>query len=218
MGSQCVNKQHQDLVCQRERLFPNQLPLQWSMNLIKVLWCRFHKCLETFTMLLFEGFSELILFRHLHDHVFGVCNSGNTKSARVIFSSKYLKIKLDLKNTARNEEKDFSFCDNCILIGNNNLSLLRTGYFSSAANVLTSSPKIWDINKRDFFLLNWLCNDHWIWKRCCGVDFNSAWRLLPRCLSKGPLKRDFWDIYMTAFSETVILEIQNLWGSYFFEK
>ena len=28
--------------------------------------------------------------------------------------------------------------------------LLRTGYFSSTANVLTSCPKIWDVNKREF--------------------------------------------------------------------
>ena len=31
------------------------------------------------------------------------------------------------------------------------LSLLGTGYFSSAADVLTSSPKIWHVNNRDFF-------------------------------------------------------------------
>ena len=30
------------------------------------------------------------------------------------------------------------------------LSLLRTGFFSSIANVLTSSPKIWNVNKREF--------------------------------------------------------------------
>ena len=30
------------------------------------------------------------------------------------------------------------------------LSLLRTGYISSAANVLTSSPKIWHVKKRYF--------------------------------------------------------------------
>ena len=35
-----------------------------------------------------------------------------------------------------------------------NISLLRTGYFSSAANVVTSSSKIWHVNKRDFFQRN----------------------------------------------------------------
>ena len=31
------------------------------------------------------------------------------------------------------------------------LSLLRTGYFSSPANALTSTPNISHVNKRDFF-------------------------------------------------------------------
>ena len=30
------------------------------------------------------------------------------------------------------------------------VSLLRTGYLKSASNVLTSSHKIWHVNKRDF--------------------------------------------------------------------
>ena len=34
----------------------------------------------------------------------------------------------------------------------------------------------------------------------------------------GPLKRDFLDIYLTTFSESVISEIKNLWGSSFFLK
>ena len=34
----------------------------------------------------------------------------------------------------------------------------------------------------------------------------------------GPLKRDFLDIYLTMISESVILEIQNLWGSSFSSK
>ena len=40
---------------------------------------------------------------------------------------------------------------------------------------------------------------------------------LPSCLSMGPLKRDFLDIYLTAFSESGISEIQNLCGSSFFQ-
>ena len=34
------------------------------------------------------------------------------------------------------------------------LGPLNSLYFSSAANVLTSSPKILHVNNRDFFLLN----------------------------------------------------------------
>ena len=47
---------------------------------------------------------------------------------------------------------------------------------------------------------------------------NSAWARLPCCLSKGPVKRDFLGIYLTTFSESVILEIRNLWGLSFFSK
>ena len=111
--------------------------------------------------------------------------------------------------------KIFCFWDNSIWIGIAKLSLLRTGYFSSAANLLTRSPRIWSVKNRDFFQFKWLGSDQWIGKRCCDVDFNSASKSLPYCLSKGPLKRDVLDIYLTKFSEAVISEIQNLWGSYF---
>ena len=68
------------------------------------------------------------------------------------FFSKYLKLNLDLKNTAKNWEKVFRFWGNCIV----KLSLLRTEYLSSESTLLTSSPKIWHVKKRDFFWLNWL--------------------------------------------------------------
>ena len=123
---------------------------------------------------------------------------------------KHLKFELNFKKSAQNREKEFSFWDNCIWIGIVKLSLLRTGYFSSAANVLTSSPKILHVNKRDVFQLNWLGSDQWIW-------YNSASARLPCRLSKGPLNWDVLDIYLTTFSESVISEIQNLWGSSFFQ-
>ena len=40
---------------------------------------------------------------------------------------------------------------------------------------------------------------------------------LPCCLSIGPLKRDFLDIYLITFREYTIWEIKNLQGSYFFQ-
>ena len=104
--------------------------------------------------------------------------------------------------------------DNCIA----KLSLLRTGYFSLAANVLKSSQKIWHVNKRDVLRLNWLGSDQWIWQRCFNSDLKSAWARSSCCLSKGPLKQDFLDIYLTTFSEAAVCEIQSLWGSSFFFK
>ena len=115
-------------------------------------------------------------------------------------------------------QKIFLFQVNCICIGIINLSLLRTGYFSWAPNKLTWSRKILHVNKRDFFQLNWLDSDQSKLSRCCDADFDSAWARIPCCLLKGPPKRDFLEIYLTRFSESLISEIQQLWGSSFFPK
>ena len=103
-----------------------------------------------------KGFSETWLFRHLSGYDFAVRNFKITKSMRVSFLSKCSKFHRDFKIDARNAEKGFCFWDNCIWIGIVKLSLLRRGYISSAANVLTSSPKILHVNQRDVFQLNWL--------------------------------------------------------------
>ena len=118
---------------------------------------------RTFTMFLMKRSSKTGLFRHLSNHVLRVRNFGNTKAVRLIVFFKMFKINLDFKNAAKNWEKIFCFWDNCIWIGIVKLSLLRTGYFSSAANVWTSSLKIFQVNKRDLFQLNWLDSDHWKW-------------------------------------------------------
>ena len=135
--------------------------LTWhgSMNHIKILWFRFKQCLGTSAILLVEGSFETRLFRHLSNFVFGVRKFRNRKAMKVTFFSKCWKLKLDLKNSERNWEKVFSFWDNCIWTGIVKLSLWRTGFFSSAANVLKSSPKILHVNNRDFFQVNWLATD-----------------------------------------------------------
>ena len=130
--------------------------------MLKVLWRWFEKCCSTFTKLLVKWSSEMGLFRHLSDHVFGVSNFRNTKSMTVIFFSKYLKFIVDFKNAAKKWAKVFYFWDNCIWISIIKLFLLRRGYFSSAANVLTSSSKILHVNQRYIFQLNWLFSDQWI--------------------------------------------------------
>ena len=126
------------------------------MNMTKLLWCRFQRCSGTFTMFLAKGFSHTGLFRHLSDYVFRVRNFKIAKCMRKHFFSKCPKFHRDFENAARNTEKVFCFWDNCIGIATVKLSLLRRGNFSSAANVLTSSRKIWYINSRDVFRFNWL--------------------------------------------------------------
>ena len=96
------------------------------------------------------------------------------------------------------------------------MSLWRTRYFSSAANVLTSSSKIWHVNKRDFSnSISLGMVDEFDFN---SADFNNAWARLTCCLSNCPLTRDVLDIYLITFSESVISEIQNLWLSSFYSK
>ena len=188
------------------------------MNLIKSLWCRFEPCLGTFTMLLLEGSSEAGLFRHLPNHVLRIRSFGNTKAVRVIFFSKMFKIESRFQKCIQKLREVFCLWDNCFWIDIVKMSLFRTGYFSSAADVLTSSSKIWHVNKRDFFQLNWFVSDWPIWSRWRDADLNRVWARFPCWFSKGPLKRDFLDIYLTTFSDCVISEIQKLWGSSFIPK
>ena len=53
-------------------------------------------------------------------------------------------------------QKNICFLDNSIWIGCIKLPLPRREYLSSAVNVLTKSPNIFHISKRDFFQLNCL--------------------------------------------------------------
>ena len=142
---------------------PAQLTWHKSMNVVKVLRRRFKKCFGTFIMLLVEGSSETGLFRHLSNHIFGVRNFRNTKAIRAIFFTDFFQFNLYFKNEAQNWENLFCFWDNCIWTGTGKLSLVRTGYLSLAANVLTSSTKIFHVHKRDLFQLNWLGSDQWTW-------------------------------------------------------
>ena len=79
------------------------------------------------------------------------------------FFFKILKIQSRFQKCCKKFRRSFCFWDNCIWIGIVKFSLLKTGYFSSLANVLTSSPKICHVNKRDFFENNFVGSDQWIW-------------------------------------------------------
>ena len=109
IGSQCLNKESRYLACQKQRRFWTELTWQWSLNIIKMLWCRFQQCFGTFTMLLVKGSSETILFRHWSDHVFGVRNLGNTKSMRVIFFFWIFKIFYRFQKFSKKLRKSFVF-------------------------------------------------------------------------------------------------------------
>ena len=124
--------------------------------MIKVPWCIFQQCLGPFTMMLFNGslkryFSGIYLTTCPESVISEIKNLWGSS-----FFSKCFKFILDFKNLQKNSENVFCFWDNIIWIGIFNLSLLRTGYLPSAANILKSSPKTWHVNKRYFFQLNYL--------------------------------------------------------------
>ena len=78
------------------------------------------------------------------------------------FFVKMSKITFTFQNFSKKLTKILRFWDNCIWIRIVKFSLLRTGYFSSAANVLTSSLRMWPLKNRYFFGFNWLRSDQWI--------------------------------------------------------
>ena len=98
-------------------------------------------------------------------------------------------------------EKVFNFWDKCIWIYCNKFPLLKRQYLSAAVNGLTKSPKILHIIQADFFQLNCLYRDQQILERCCRSNFNIVSACLPCPLSKGPLKWEYLDIYLTTCFE-----------------
>ena len=76
----------------KRNFFPTQFSWQWSLNMIKVLRCRFRQCLGTFRILLVKGSSKTRFFWYLSHHVFRVRIIGNTKSVRVKFFFKMSRI------------------------------------------------------------------------------------------------------------------------------
>ena len=81
----------------------------------RVLPCRFHQCLQPFTILLVKGSSETRLFRHSSNHLLHsllfrkyISNDGHH------FFSKCSIFDLHLNNDEKDSEKVFSFLDNII--------------------------------------------------------------------------------------------------------
>ena len=115
---------------------------------------------------------------------------------RVIFFLKMFKIESKLRKYKKNLEKIFRFWKCCY-----KLSLLRRKYLLLAVNGLTNSPKILHIIKTDFLTLNCLYWDQQFLERCCRSDFHRVLACLPCPLSKGSLKWEFLDIYLTTYFE-----------------
>ena len=134
------------------------------------------------------------------------------------FFWKCSKLNLDFKNAEKNSEKAICFSDNCIWIGFVNLSLLRREYLSATFNALRKYAKVLHVTVRAFFQLISLHSDQYIWWSWCCSDLNNFWFRLPCCLSKGPLKLDFFEIYLTTFFEVRNFRNKSVMRTSFFSK
>ena len=128
--------------------------------------CRFQQSFGSFTMYHIAESSKTGLVRHLSNHVFRSRYFRKYLSYEGHSFSKMLKIWSTFqKNLEKNWQKCFCFLDDCLWIGSVKFSLLRKEYLSSVVNMLTDSPKILHITKRNFFQLNFFA---------VIVDYNKA--------------------------------------------
>ena len=128
--------------------------------MVQVLLFRFQHYFGPFTMLLVEGSSQMGLFRPLSKHVFRSLQvqKYNSYEAHLLFENLQNWIQIS-KIQQKIGKMLFCFRDTCIWGWCNKLSLLRRDYLSLEVNVLTNSPKIFHLTKRDFFQLNCLHSD-----------------------------------------------------------
>ena len=137
---------------------------EWSINMIKLLSFRFQQSFDPFTMVLVVRSSETGRFRYISNHVFR-----SKKKKKYISYEDHLFFGNVQNWVSISKMKQkigkifFCFWDNCIWRYCNTLPLLRREYLSSAVSVLTNSPKLLHITKRDFFQLNSLESDQWLW-------------------------------------------------------
>ena len=111
-------------------------------------------------MLLVEGSSEAGSFRQYSNHVFRSLEFRKYISYEGHPFFQFLQNLIWISKMQKKIDKNvFHLLDNCICIGCVEISLLKTGFLSLAVNMLTISPKILHITKRDFFQLNFLHSD-----------------------------------------------------------
>ena len=71
----------------------------------------------------------------------------------------------------------FPFVDNCIWIGCGKFCLYQREYLSSAVNVLTNSPQILHITKKDIFRLEFFYSDE-KYDKSAAVHISAVFRTL----------------------------------------
>ena len=115
------------------------------MNMIKVLWCWFQQCFGRFPCCLSKGsLKRDFLDIYLTTYSDSIISEIQKLRGLPFFHNGQNLVEIS-KMQQKLATKFFCFWENCVWIGIVKLSLLSTGYFSSAPNVLRSSPKIRDV-------------------------------------------------------------------------
>ena len=107
------------------------------------------------------------------------------------------KISCKFQKWNKKFRKMFCFLDNCIWIESRKFPQLWQGYMSLAVYVVTNTPNIANITKRDIFQISFPQCDEKLWSKCFHADFTDVCNPLTSWLLKGVLKRSFLDICLT---------------------
>ena len=123
---------------------------------MKVLSCRLQQCFWPVTMLLVEW--SCVWKRTFETFIWARLSQSEISETYKLWASSFLskcsKVDLNFKTTKEDMEKIFSFLDICIWVGCVKLSLLRREYLTSVVSLLTNSPELLYITKRNFFKLD----------------------------------------------------------------
>ena len=124
--------------------------------MIKVLSSRFHHCFGLFNMLAVDGCNKTMLSRDLSNHV--LCSVSIHKPWGSCFFRKCSQRNRNFRNVEKDWQKINLSEISAFELVMVNSSYHKKNWLSSVIDVLTNSPQISDINKRDIFQLNF-------WKR-----------------------------------------------------
>ena len=175
--------------------------------MLKVLWCWFQQCFCTFTMLLVDGSSVIGLFRHLSEDVSGVRNIGKTKSMRVVFFLKICKTYCRFPKSSKKLWKyilllrllHLNWYHWIVSIKNRILFISSQWVKRQSQDLTCEKQRLFPTQRTWQWSLNMTKMLSWRFQQCLGT--------FTMFLVKGFSQGVFLDIYLTTFSESVILKL-----------
>ena len=141
--------------------------------MVKVVWFRFQQCLLHLTCHFPKGPRKGDFLEIWLTTYFGVHNLGNASAMRRMFFLKSSKFNLAFKNAETNSENAFNVLTN----------ILKTLHITKRQFFPTQLPSQWSMNM----------------VKVVRFRFQQCWLPLTFCFTKGFMKRDFLEIWLTTF-------------------